>query len=64
MASKIGRPGSNPGPGRTSATGSKQNPGNLGRSTSGKRGASMNRDATVAFKRKSINPGPGGTQIP
>lgn len=64
MASKIGRPGANPGPGRTTATGSKQNPGNLGRSTSVKKGASMNRDATVAFKRNGINPGPGGTQRP
>ena len=64
MASKIGRRGSNPGTGRTSATGSKQNPGNLGRSTSNSKGASMNRDATVAFKRRGIGAGPGGTQRP
>lgn len=61
--SVIGKPGRNPGPGKTSIAGTGSGK-NLGRTTSMKRGASMNRDVTVAFKRRGINPGPGGNQRP
>jgi hypothetical protein len=36
--------------------------GNLGKTTSMKR-TGNNHDVVTAFKRKTINPGPGGTQI-
>ena len=64
MASPIGRPGPKKGPAKTSMGGSRQNPGNLGRRTDVKQGASMNRDVTTAFRRRGINPGPGGHQRP
>lgn len=60
----IGYPGPKKGPKRTSMAGTRQNPGNLGRSTTNKKGASMNRDVTTAFKRRGINQGPGGHQRP
>lgn len=62
-ANPIGKRGRNPGPSATSAVGARAT-GNLGRTTSVRKGATQNRDTAVAFKRRGINQGPGGEQRP
>ena len=64
MASPIGRPGPKKGPSRTSMRGARQNPGNLGRSTSLRSNTGTNKDPVKGIQRARINAGPGGSQRP
>lgn len=65
--SAIGRPGKNPGPGKTTMGGGGRVTGNLGRTTTGKGYGGNNHDVSKAFRagvQGKAKLGPGGTQRP